>query len=343
LLGFCCLVLVLQKDSDHQDNSGVINHAKQKTIMNSKKLMLSALLILAIGLSSCKEQPATKQTDNSTPSGSEARKEYYEVEPNVKLHVTDLGNGPVVVLIHGYPLSDASWEYQYHALVHAGYRVVGITLRGFGQSDKPFGKYNYDQFADDIKSVLDQMDIKDAVLGGHSMGGAIVLHYAAKYNGAHIKKLCLFSAAAPRHTKAADYPYPLFTKDEINQWIALIGTDRPALLGQLAPRFVLSSTSLSPGIGQWLYSIELQSSSYAMEQALISLRDEDLRADLPKIKVPTLITHAVDDHIVAYALAQEMNKGIAGSQLVTFTKSGHASFLEEREKFNAELIKFIKE
>lgn len=311
-------------------------------MMKYNQLIAVTLLVSAIGLSACKER-AKENKEGTQKTATEGRKEYYEVAPNVKLHVTDLGNGPAVVLIHGYPLSDASWEYQYHALVKAGYRAIGITLRGFGQSDKPFGKYDYDQFADDIKSVLDQMDIKDAVIGGHSMGGAIVLHYAAKYNGAHIKKLGLFSAAAPRHTKTADYPYPLFTKEDISSWVALNDSDRPALLAAVGGKFALNATSLSPGIGQWLYSIELQSSAYAMEQALISLRDEDLRADLAKIKIPTLIMHAKNDHIVAYALAQQMNKGIEGSKLVTFDKSGHASFLEEKDKFNEELIKFIKE
>lgn len=306
-------------------------------------LIASTLFVAALALSSCKENSKVEKDEIETVKTEGVRKEYYEVAPNVKLHVTDLGDGPIVVLIHGYPLSDASWEYQYHALVKAGYRAVGITLRGFGQSDKPFGKYDYDQFADDIKNVLDQMDVKDAVIGGHSMGGAIALHYVAKYNGAHVKKLGLFSVAAPRHTKTADYPYPFFTKDDISQWIALNNSDRPALLAAVGSKFTLNSTSISAGIGQWLYSIELQSSAYAMEQALIALRDEDLRADLPKIKIPTLIMHAKDDHIVAYALAQQMNKGIAGSKLVTFDKSGHASFLEEKDKFNEELIKFIKE
>lgn len=78
------------------------------------------------------------------------REEYIEVERNVRLHVTDLGEGKPVVLIHGWPLSDAMYEYQYSALLDQGYRVIGITLRGFGKSDKPYGKYNYDVFADDI-------------------------------------------------------------------------------------------------------------------------------------------------------------------------------------------------
>ena len=311
--------------------------------MKVKNIYLATLFTFAALVVSCNKETNTTETKTTENTTIEGRPEYVEVAPNVKLHITDLGEGQPVILIHGYPLSDASWEYQYHALVKAGYRVIGITLRGFGQSDKPYGKYNYDQFADDIKVVLDKLDIKDAAIGGHSMGGAIALHYVAKYNGAHINKLALFSAAAPCHTKKADYPYPLFTKEDITKWVELNNTDRPALLGTLGQYFTLTPTSVSPGIGAWLGGIEIQSSAYAMEQALISLRDEDLRGDLPKIKVPTLIFNAKEDKIVAFALAEQMNKAIAGSKLVAFDKSGHASFIEEKDKFNEEFIKFLKQ
>ena len=306
------------------------------------KILIGALLFSSIVVFYSFTSVDSKRNLEQVTSNSNPRKDFIEVAPNVSLHITDLGEGKPVVLIHGYPLSDASWEYQYLALVKAGYRVIGITLRGFGESDKPYGKYNYDQFADDIKVVLDKMKIEHATLGGHSMGGAVVLHYVAKYNAAHVDKLALFSAAAPCHTKKPDYPYPLYTKEDITQWIDLISNDRPALLAAVGGRFTLSPTSVSPGIGGWLYNIELQSSGYAMEQALIALRDEDLRADLPKIKIPTLIFNAKEDKIVAFALAEQMHKAIPNSTLIPFDKSGHASFIEEKDKFNEEFIKFLK-
>ncbi|AZA57126.1 alpha/beta fold hydrolase [Chryseobacterium shandongense] len=303
--------------------------------MKLKSILGTAVLLSAVFFTNINAQNTAKST--------KARAEYIEVEPNVKLHVIDLGEGKPVVLIHGYPLNDASWEYQYLPLVKAGYRVIAITLRGFGQSDKPYGKYNYDQFASDIKTFLDKLDIKDATLGGHSMGGAIALHYVAKYNAAHVSKLALFAAAAPVHTKKPDYPYPLFTKEEITNWVDLVSVDRPGLLNTIGERFVLSATSVPAGIGAWLGGIEMQSSAYAMEQALIALRDEDLRGDLPKIKIPTLIMQAKQDRIVAYALAEQMNKAIKGSTLIPFENSGHALFIEEKDKFNEEFLKFLKQ
>jgi len=138
-----------------------------------------------------------------------ARAEYIEVEPNVRLHITDAGEGRPVVLIHGWPLSDEMYEYQYNDLINKNFRVIGITLRGFGKSDKPYGDYNYDVHASDIKKVLEKLKIVDAVLIGFSMGGAIAIHFVAAYNGAHISKLALASAAAPIWTQRKDFKYNL--------------------------------------------------------------------------------------------------------------------------------------
>src|SRR5665648_745661 len=143
-----------------------------------------------------------KSTDKK--KAKEARAEYIKVAPNVHLHVTDAGNGRPVVLIPGWPLSDEMYEYQYNDLINKNFRVIGITLRGFGKSDKPYGAYDYDVHASDIKKVLDKLKIEDAVLVGFSMGGAIVIRFVAAYNGAHISKLALVSAAAPIWSQRKD-------------------------------------------------------------------------------------------------------------------------------------------
>jgi len=269
------------------------------------------------------------------------REEYVEVEKNVKLHVTDLGEGSTVVLIHGWPLSDAMYEYQYQYLVQKGYRVVGISLRGFGKSDKPYGKYDYDVYADDIKVVLDKLNIKDATLGGFSMGGAIAIHYVAKYNAAHVSKLALFGAAAPVWTKRNDYPYG-FAKEDVNGLIQLSITNRPQLLENFGKIFGATETALPSGLGNWLGAINLEASAYATTQSLIALRETDLRSELSKIKIPTAIFHGVKDKICEFALAEQMQKGIKNSYIVQFENSGHGLFIEEPEKCNTELLKFLE-
>jgi non-heme chloroperoxidase len=285
---------------------------------------------------------ATAFSQSQRKPGGLGREEFIEVEKNVKLHVTDLGVGKPVVLIHGWPLSDAMYEYQYAALLEKGYRVIGITLRGFGLSDKPGGAYNYDVYADDIKVILDKLKIENATIGGFSMGGATVIHYVAKYNGAHVSKLALFGAAAPLWTKRADFNYGFWTKEDVNGLIALNNTNRPQLFESFGKIFPANDSSVSPGLDAWLGTIQAQASPYAMGESLKTLRDSDLREDLKKIKIPTLILHGTQDKICSYELAEQMHKSIANSTLVPFEKSGHALFIEELPKFNSELIKFIQ-
>ena len=231
------------------------------------------------------------------------------------------------------------YEYQYNDLINKNFRVIGITLRGFGKSDKPYGAYNYDVHALDIKKVLDKLDIKDAVLGGFSMGGAIAIRYAAADNGAHVSKLALFGAAAPIWTQRKDFPYNL-PKSAVDDLIELNYKDRPKLLSDFAKIFSATETSLNEGIGSWLNGICLSASSYATAQCLIALRDTDLRSDLAKIKIPTVIMHGKKDKICSFDLAEQMKAGISNSHIVAFENSGHSLFLEETQKFNAELIKF---
>jgi non-heme chloroperoxidase len=274
--------------------------------------------------------------------GGYGREEFIEVEANVKLHVTDLGQGPPVVLIHGWPLSDAMYEYQYAALVENGFRVIGITLRGFGLSDKPAGKYDYDVFADDIKVILEKLKIQNATIGGFSMGGATVIHYVAKYNAAHVSKLALFGAAAPIWTKRDDFNFGFWTKADVDGLILLNNTNRPQLFENFGKIFPASETSVSPGHGAWLGTIQAQASPYAMAEAMKTLRDSDLRADMKSIKIPTLILHGKLDKICSYELAEQMHALVKGSVLVPLEKSGHALFIEELEKFNSEFLSFIK-
>ena len=270
-----------------------------------------------------------------------ARAEYIEVEPNVRLHITDAGEGKPVVLIHGWPLSDEMYEYQYNALIKNDFRAIGITLRGFGKSDKPYGEYGYDIHASDIKSVLSKLDIKDAVLVGFSMGGAIAIRYVSMYKGAHISKLALCGAAAPIWTQRADFKYNL-PKSAVDALIELNYKDRPQLLSDFAKIFSATETALNDGIKSWLYGINLSASPYATAQCLIALRDTDLRPDLEKITIPTVIMHGKKDEICSFDLAEQMKGGIKNSDIIAFEKSGHSMFLEETDKFNSALIKFAK-
>lgn len=175
---------------------------------------------------------------------SAGRAEYIEVEKGVKLHVTDLGEGKPIVLIHGWPLSDAMYEYQYQYLSRKGFRVIGITLRGFGKSDKPYGKYDFDVFSDDIKAVLEKLKIENALLGGFSMGGAVVIHYVNKYNSAHVSKLALFGAAAPSWKQREGFSTGI-PEEVANGLIKTTMTSRQDLIASLSIGFQAKPGNIS--------------------------------------------------------------------------------------------------
>lgn len=271
-----------------------------------------------------------------------ARAEYIEVEKNVHLHITDAGDGQAIVLIPGWPLSDEMYEYQYNDLINAGFRVIGITLRGFGRSSKPYGAYDYGVHALDIKRVLDQLDIKNATLCGFSMGGGIAATYVSLHGSMRVSKLVLAGAATPSWTQREGFPYNIH-KSDVDDLITLNNTDRPKLISNFSKIFSATETTLNEGIGNWLTDINLSASSYATGKCLMALRDTDLRSDLKKIKIPTMIMHGKKDKICSFDLAEQTLKLIQNAQLVAFEKSGHSLFLEETKKFNAELIKFAKE
>jgi len=300
-----------------------------------KTLILTLGLFFIFTLS----QPIFAQSKR-TPA-SAGRLEYIEVEPNVKLHLTDLGEGQPIVLIHGWPLNDAMYEYQYQYFVQKGFRVIGISMRGFGKSDRPYGKYDFDVFSDDIKIVLDKLKIENVVLGGFSMGGAVVLHYMAKYNGAHVSKLALFAAAAPSWKQREGFPYGA-SDEAAAGLIQTTRTNRQQLIEDFGKAFPASENAISGNTSQWLASISSDASPYATTQSIIALRDLDLRPALSKINVPVAIFHGTKDKLCDFVFAEQLNKGLKNSYIVKFEKSGHALFIEEMEKFNTELEKFAK-
>lgn len=298
-----------------------------------KKITIALSLLLSLALT------GSVNAQQKTTAASGSREEFIEVEKNVRLHVTDIGEGQPIVLIHGWPLSDAMYEYQYQYFGRKGFRVIGITLRGFGQSSKPYGRYDFDVFSADIKTVLEKLKIENAVLGGFSMGGAVVLHYVTKYNSAHVAKLALFGAAAPSWKQRSDFPYGISDSDAAGL-IRQTVTSRQDLIAGLGAVFPAKEGAISKNMEKWLETINLQASPFAVTESITALRDLDLRPELSKIKIPVAIFHGTQDKLCDFVFAEQLHKGIKNSYIVKFEKSGHALFIEETEKFNSELEKF---
>lgn len=266
---------------------------------------------------------------------------YVKVEPDVKIYVEDVNQcgRKTILFIHGWPANHKLFEYQFDVLPAMGYRCIGIDIRGFGKSDKPWGDYSYNRLADDVRAVVDTLSLQNFTLAGHSVGGAIAVRYMARHKGYGVSKLALFGAAAPSITQRPDFPYGL-SQQEVNKLIEETYTDRPKMLEGFGDLFFFQHVTRP--FSDWFFQLGLQAAGWSTAAVLGSLRDEVLFTDLAKIHVPTLILHGVHDKVCRFPLAIAQNKGIRNSILVPFENSGHGLMWEERDKFNKQLIQFIR-
>lgn len=265
---------------------------------------------------------------------------YVEVEPGVRLFVHDINPSgrKTIVFIHGWPLNNKMFEYQYNVLPFYGYRCIGIDLRGFGKSDQPWTGYSYDRLAEDVHKVIEKLNLHDIILVGFSMGGPIVIKYMSKYNNDRVSKLVLLAAAAPSFTQHPGYPYGM-TKEQIDELLVQTYHDRPQMLTDFGKLFFGSNPSDS--FEEWFHNLNLENSSYATIKTLESLRDENVENDVPNIKVPTGIFYGVKDRVCDPQFAQILHQQIKGSELYKFDYSGHAVFYDELDKFTATLLQFL--
>ncbi|QUE87376.1 alpha/beta fold hydrolase [Exiguobacterium alkaliphilum] len=218
------------------------------------------------------------------------------------------------------------------------YRYVGIDYRGYGKSDAPATGYDYATMASDVHMVVNGLGVKDFTLVGFSMGGAIAIRYAVDYPDDGLKKLVLAGAAAPVFTQRPDYPYGM-TKEEVDALIQDTLQDRPKMLEGFGEIFFAKEHSKP--MQNWFHHLSLVASSQGTIASAKALRDEDLRDDLQHVAVETLIIHGVHDKICPFEFAEEMEKGIPNARIERFEESGHGTVLDEMEKFNETLLRFI--
>jgi non-heme chloroperoxidase len=293
-----------------------------------------ALTAAAVGIGGT--APASAATRGTAPPVTRI-----PVAPGVEVAVSDQNGGTrgTVVLVPGWPLAATTFEYTSLFLADHGYRAIGLDLRGFGHSDAPYGPYGYDVWAQDIEKVLEALSLRDVTLVGHSMGGAVALRYAARF-GSRLGRLVLAEAAAPR------YVYGAQSADLATALAGLISgyaTDRAATVRGLTGNFFSTHTDIvtDPFLQFFERQCLDEASLPASRAGLIGLRDTDLSADLARVSVPTAVFHAVNDKIVPFDHGKALAAGIRGARLVTFTEAGHGVYVDEREKFNRELLTFV--
>lgn len=265
---------------------------------------------------------------------------YITVKDNVNIYVEDLNPHckKTILFLHGWPGSHKLFEYQFNKLPELGYRCIGLDTRGFGDSDKPFDGYDYNTLADDVRCVVEALGLKDFTLLGHSTGGAIAARYMGRHRGYGVSKLVLVAAAAPSLIKRPNFPYGA-DRDGIMQIIEDTYNDRPQMLRDFGNKFFFQH--ITQAFSDWFFQLGLQAAGWATAKIAQTWIREVLFDDLKAICVPTLIIQGIHDKIVPMKLSEIQHKMIQSSALLLFEFSGHASFYDEKDKFNKALVDFI--
>jgi non-heme chloroperoxidase len=267
-----------------------------------------------------------------------------ENSSDVKLHYEDHGSGNPVILIHGYPLSGASWEKQIPVLLKAGFRVITYDRRGFGKSSQPTTGYNYDTFADDLQKLITQLKLRDFTLVGFSMGGGEVARYLGKYGSKGVSKAVIISGVPPYLLRAPGNPEGVDASvfEGIQQAVI---ADRYAFFTGFFKNFyntdVLLGKRVSEQVVQASWNIAAGCSATA-SLACVPTWHEDFRDDLAKIEVPTLVMHGDADRILPItASGIRTAKLIRGARLLVIKDGPHCIPWTHAEEVNAELLSFL--
>ena len=263
---------------------------------------------------------------------------------NIDLYYEDHGSGKPVVLIHGYPLSGASWEKQTAALLAAGHRVIAYDRRGFGKSSQPASGYNYDTFAQDLHGLVSHLELRDFALVGFSMGGGEVARYIGKYGSKGVSKAVFISSVPPFLLKTPDNPEGV--DGSVFEGIQkAVAADRYAFFTEFFKNFyntdVLLGKRVSEAAVQASWNLAANASATA-SFACVPTWHEDFRKDLARVDVPSLVIHGDADRIVPISAAGlRTAKLIKGARLAVVKDGPHCITWTHAEEVNRELVSFL--
>ncbi|HWZ51114.1 MAG TPA: alpha/beta hydrolase [Granulicella sp.] len=263
---------------------------------------------------------------------------------SIDLYYEDHGSGRPVVLIHGYPLSGASWEKQVAVLLAAGRRVITYDRRGFGRSSQPTEGYNYDTFAEDLRKVVTHLQLNDFALVGFSMGGGEVARYLGRYSSQGVTQAVFLSAVPPFLLKTPDNPEGV--DGSVFEGIQkAVSADRYAFFTDFFKNFyntdVLLGKRVSEQTVQASWNIAAGASATA-SLACVPTWHEDFRKDLAQIEIPTLVMHGDADRILPIAASgRRTAQLIKGARLVVVKDGPHCITWTHADEVNRELSQFL--
>jgi pimeloyl-ACP methyl ester carboxylesterase len=267
-----------------------------------------------------------------------------ENSSDIELYYEDHGSGDPVILIHGYPLSGASWEKQVPVLLDARHRVITYDRRGFGKSSQPTVGYNYDTFAEDLHKLVTHLKLRSFTLVGFSMGGGEVARYLGKYGSKGVSQAVFIGSIPPFLLKTSDNPEGVDAGvfEGIQKAVA---ADRYAFFTEFFKNFynadVLLGKRVSEQAVQASWNIAAGASATA-SLACVPTWHEDFREDLKRIDVPTLVIHGDSDRIVPIsASGLRTAKLIKGARQLVVNNGPHCITWTHADEVNRELVDFL--
>jgi non-heme chloroperoxidase len=265
---------------------------------------------------------------------------------NIDIYYEDHGDGQPVVLIHGFPLNGHSWEKQVGVLLAKGYRVITYDRRGFGDSSQPSFGYDYDTFAADLNKLITELDLRDTVLVGFSMGTGEVTRYLSKYGSERISKAVLMAPVPPFLLKTDDNLEGV-DRSVFDGIMKSIVADRPAYLSTFFKDFynvdVFHGARISDDAIRLSWNVAAGASAKGTLDCVPSWLT-DFRDDLPRIDVPTLIIQGDADRILPHhSTGARLPKLIKDSRLVVIPDGPHAINWTHADQVNSVLLDFLEQ
>jgi pimeloyl-ACP methyl ester esterase len=252
------------------------------------------------------------------------------------------GEGPALVLIHGWCMSSAIWRFQLDCL-SAGFRVIAPDLRGHGDSRPDFGECRLDTFSEDIAALFHHLDLNGAILAGWSLGAQVVVN-AFPLLRKRLDGLALI-CGTPLFTSSANFPHGLDPVEAHGMALKVRRNLNRALEGFIVRMFVpgeLAASGREEDIRAVLAAVTVPETAVAL-QSLAALVEADVRSKLADIDRPTLVISGERDPICPFPASAFMAERIPACRHVTYAGCGHAPFLTHCNEFNSCLLDFSRE
>jgi len=267
-----------------------------------------------------------------------------ETEKKVQIYYEDFGTGQPIILIHGWPLSGKSWELQIPVLLNLGYRVITYDRRGFGKSTPTADGYDYNSLAADLHDLITQLELKNAILFGFSMGGGEVVRYLTNYGSENIDKVALISSIIPLVKKKDDNPEGV-PQEKLDTILESLKKERVTFLESFHKDFYNYGFLSQPVSQKQLdfdWSISSNANAIATVKCAESWADTDFRPELKNVNVKTLIVHGDKDNIVPIETAgKQAAEGIADNRFIIVEGGPHGLNVTHPDQLNAALSEFL--